>query len=95
MLVLSEKIESYRPAVEAILSWMPDWISQHEFDALVTSTGIMGRAWFMDEHTISLGNGTGDLAQAIDLLHRMARLGLVADKIGEDGVVYYKSQHNA
>jgi len=34
---LSDGLRAYRPRVEEILTWMPDWIDQHEFDKLARS----------------------------------------------------------
>ena len=89
---LPKQIESYRPAVEAILLWMPDWISQHEFDDFVECENIMVRAWFIDDDTIHLG-GSGGQRKELHLLQHMIRAKLVDCKTGKDGLIYYKAKN--
>jgi len=88
---LPKGIESYRSAVEAILLWVPDWISQHEFDELVECENIMARAWFISDETVHLVE-IGGQRKELHLLQHMIIANLVVCKTGDDGVIYYKAK---
>lgn len=80
-------IAVYREACDEIRSWMPDWISQHDFDRLSDEHRPQQKrvVAYTGETMIMPMWGDPNLA----LLQEMQRARIVKAK-ERDGVIYYK-----
>lgn len=85
-LVLSPGLKSHETRIREILDWMPDWISQHEFDLWVRAEPR--KAYFVSDETYMLHWSYPDL----DLLQMMIREDLAEYEKREDGLMYYRSR---
>lgn len=86
-------IAVYHEACDEIRSWMPDWISQHEFDRLSFEHRPQQKrfvAYTGETIALPLINGDPNLV----LLHVMRQHKIVEAK-HHDGLVYYRDNKEA
>lgn len=82
------RIQAYEHACDEILGWMPDWLSQHDFDRLSREHNPSGRrAVYYTPETV-LPPFLGD--QNLALLQEMQRAGIVSAR-SRKGVIYYRA----